>query len=200
MWIYPAHNKGLNSKLESDLDFRPEKVIETIVNVLRKPQMQKEESTLLLNLVLHFSKTVNFTTYQRLIDDLILVLKEKELSQGKIVPKYKSKIIWKSSTAICKEQASSSKETDFRFYTSQRVALFNAYSVSAMCKAGFEVIDVYSLTDSYPPRCVDHVHYKPKAFHMVETMLEQYKVHYNKKLDENEKHGKIKRCVSTENV
>ena len=30
---------------------------------------------------------------------------------------------------------------------------------------------------------------------MVETMLEQYKVHYNKKLDENEKHAKIKRCI-----
>ena len=119
MWIYPALNKGLNVALERDLDFRPEKVIETIVNVVRKPEMQKKESTLLLNLVLHFSKTVNFTTYQRLIDDLILVLKEKELSQGEIVPKYKAKIIWKSSTAICKEQASSSKRTDFRFYTSQ---------------------------------------------------------------------------------
>ena len=119
MWIYPARNKGLDIALESDLDFRPGKVIETVVNVLRKPEMQKEESTLLLNLVLHFSKTVNFTTYQRLIDDLILVLKEKELSQGEQVPKYKCKIIWKSSTAICKDQASSSKRTDFRFYTSQ---------------------------------------------------------------------------------
>ena len=119
MWIYPALNNGENIALESDLDFRPEKVIETVVNVLRKPEMQKEESTLLLNLGLHFSKTVNFTTYQRLIDDLILILKEKELSQGGIVPKYKCKIIWKSSTAICKEQATSSKRTDFRFYTSQ---------------------------------------------------------------------------------
>ena len=119
MWVYPAFNRGLNITLESDLDFRPEKVIETIVDVLRTPEMQQEKSTLLLNLVLHFAKSVNFTTYQRLIDDLILVLKAKELSQGEIVPKYKAKIIWKSSTAICKEKASSSKETDFRFYTTQ---------------------------------------------------------------------------------
>ena len=119
MWIYPALNKGLNIKLERDLDFRPEKVIESVVNVLRRPEMQKRESVLLLNLVLHFAKTVNFTTYQRLIDDLILVLKAEELSQGERVLKYKVKIIWKSSTAICKEKASSSKETDFRFYTSQ---------------------------------------------------------------------------------
>ena len=121
MWIYYAHNKGLNVALERNLDFRPQKVIETITDVLRTPEMQQEESVLLLNLVLHFVKTVNFTTYQRLIDDLILVLKEIELSHGERVPKYKAKIIWKSSTALCKEKASSSKETDFRFFTSQVV-------------------------------------------------------------------------------
>ena len=69
-----------------------------------------------------------------------------------------------------------------------------------MCKAGFDVIDVYALTDSYPPRCKDHVHYKKDVFYMVETMLEQYKVHYNKKLDEDGKHGEIKRCISEENL
>ena len=119
MWIYRAHNEGLNLTLERDLDFRPEKVIATIVDVLRTPEMQQEESALLLNLVLHFVKTVNFTTYQKLIDDLILVLKAKELSQGERVLKYKAKIIWKSSTAICKEKASSLKRTDFRFLTTQ---------------------------------------------------------------------------------
>ena len=82
----------------------------------------------------------------------------------------------------------------------QRVALFSAYSMSAMCKAGFDVIDVYPLSDSYPPRCKDHIHYENIVFDMMETMLEQYKVHDNKKLDEDEKHEKIKRCISTENV
>ena len=72
--------------------------------------------------------------------------------------------------------------------------------MSAMCNAGFDVIDVYSLSDSYPPRCMDHVHYKMGVFHTVETMLEQYKVHDNKKLEENEKHGKIKRCIGKENI
>ena len=79
----------------------------------------------------------------------------------------------------------------------QRVALFSAYSMSAMCEAGFDVIDVYPLSDSYPPRCRDHVHYDNKVFDMMETMLEQYKVHDNKKLNEDEKHDKIKRCKST---
>ena len=116
--IDQAH-KGLNSKLKRDIHFSPELVIETVVNALRSPEMQQEESVLLLNLVVHYAKKINFTTYQSLIDDLILALKASEFSHGERVPKYKAKIIWKSSTAICKEKASSSKETDFRFFTSQ---------------------------------------------------------------------------------
>ena len=119
MWIYHAHNKGLNITLESDLDFRPEKVIGIIADVLCTPEMQQEESVLLLNLNLHFVGRINFTTYQKLIDDLILVLKAKELSQGERVPKYKAKIIWKSSTAICKEKVSSLNKTNGRFLASQ---------------------------------------------------------------------------------
>ena len=120
MWIYYAHNKGLNITLERDLDFRPQKVIETITDVLHTPEMQQEESVLLLNLAVHYTKSVNFITYQRLIDDVILVLKETELSHGERIPKYKAKIIWKSSTAICKEKAKTSKRAaDSRFFTSQ---------------------------------------------------------------------------------
>ena len=119
MWIYHAHNKGLNIALESDLDFRPEKVIAIFVDVLGRPEMQQEESALLLNLNLHFVGRINFTTFQKLIDDLIVVLKAKELSQGERVPKYKAKIIWKSSTAICKGKVSSFNKTSGRFLTTQ---------------------------------------------------------------------------------
>ena len=119
MWVYHAHNKGLNIELESDLDFRPEKVIGIIADVLRRPEMQQKESALLLNLNLHFVGRINFTTYQKLIDDLIVVLKAKELSHGERVPKYKAKIIWKSSTAICKEKVSSYNKTNGRFLTTQ---------------------------------------------------------------------------------
>ena len=120
MWVYSAGYKGINITLESDLDFRPEKVIETVVDALYTPEMQQEESVLLLTLAVHYTKSVNFTTYQRLIDDVILVLKETELLHGERILKNKAKIIWKSSTAICKEKAKGSKkETDFRFFTSQ---------------------------------------------------------------------------------
>jgi len=117
MWTYYAQNKGLNARLENDLDFRPQKVIGIIVDVLRTPTMQQEESVLLLNLNLHFVGKINFTTYQKLIDDLILVLKAKE--HGERVPKYNAKIIWKSSTAVCNEKASSFNITNGRFFTTQ---------------------------------------------------------------------------------
>ena len=120
MWVYRAHNKGIHNLLERNLDFRPEKVIEIVTAALHTPEMQQEESVLLFNLVVHYTKSVNFTTYQKLIDDLILALKETELSHGERVLKYKAKIIWKSSTAVCKEKVRPSKsETDFRFFTSQ---------------------------------------------------------------------------------
>ena len=67
--------------------------------------------------------------------------------------------------------------------------------MSAMCKAGFDVIEVFSLSDSYPKRCADYVHYNNAVFYTMETMLEKYKVHYK---HENEKHDKIKRCIRTE--
>ena len=118
MGIGRAH-KGSNSKLKRNIQFSSELVIKTVVDVLRTPEMQQDESVLLLNLVLHYAKMINFTSYKSLIDDLILALKASELSHGDRVPKYKAKIIWKSSTAICKEKATSSKETEFRFYTSQ---------------------------------------------------------------------------------
>ena len=119
MWIYHAHNRGLNIALERDLAFRPEKVIGIIADVLRSPEVQQKESALLLNLILHFVGRINFTTYQKLIDDLIVVLKAKELSQGERVPKHEAKIIWKSSTSICKEKASSFNKTNDRFFTTQ---------------------------------------------------------------------------------
>ena len=118
-WVYPVGNKGINITLESDLDFRPEKVIGIIADVLRRPEMQRKESALLLNLNLHFVGRINFTTYQKLIDDLIVVLKAKEPSEGERVPKYKARIIWKSSTGICKEKASSFNKTCVRFFATQ---------------------------------------------------------------------------------
>lgn len=119
-WIYPVKDERVSKEEDDDLDFRPQRVIGDILNVLRSPVMQGDESVLLLNLGLHFPISINFTTYQRLIGDLIHSLKETELdSQGKRAPKYKAKIIWKTSSAIHKENALVKNLTNWRFFTTQ---------------------------------------------------------------------------------
>ena len=120
-WIYPIVNEAVDKELDDDLDFNPERVIETILAVLRHPLMkQRESSVLLLNLGIHYPIGVNFTTYQKLIGDLINKLKETRVdSQGNIVPKYKAKIIWKTSSAVHKEKAQELNKTHWRFFTTQ---------------------------------------------------------------------------------
>jgi len=68
--------------------------------------------------------------------------------------------------------------------------------MSAMCQAGFDVVDVYPLTDSYPGGTVDEVHYPNKVFDAMERMLEKYKVHNNTPVNINTTERRIKRCVS----
>ena len=46
--------------------------------------------------------------------------------------------------------------------------------MSAMCKAGFEVLDVFPLTASYMPGTIDIVHYKNDVFNTAEIELEKY--------------------------
>ena len=46
--------------------------------------------------------------------------------------------------------------------------------MSAMCKAGFEVLDVFPLTASYMPGPYDVVHYTNEVFNEAENELEEY--------------------------
>ena len=119
-WIYPIISETVGKQEDDNLDFQPREVIETITSVLRRPEMQRKDSVLLLNLGLHFPISINFTTYQRFIGDVINTLKETEVNlQGIRVPKYKAKVIWKSTTAIHKENAEVKNKTNWRFFTTQ---------------------------------------------------------------------------------
>ena len=120
-WIYPVGENNTGMYEQDDLDFRPGRVIGEVLTVLEHPLMQGEENVLLLNLGLHYAHAINFTTFRRLIGDLILRFKEKELDpQGKSVSKYKAKIIWKTTTFLHKEkQGNSGDITRFRFHTPQ---------------------------------------------------------------------------------
>ena len=79
--------------------------------------------------------------------------------------------------------------------TSQRVALFSAFATSAMCNAGFDVVDVYPISDASPDGALDHVHYNPHVFWDLETLLEKYKRQNNEKLDDNKWKNTLKRCI-----
>ncbi|KAJ7387805.1 hypothetical protein OS493_001149 [Desmophyllum pertusum] len=131
-WLYPLTDEWWSRTQNDDLDFMPEKVLEAIRSVLGRPEMQLQDSVLLLNLGLHYP----------------------------------------------------------------RVLLFSAFAT--MCQAGFDVIDVYPLTDSYPGGTLegDVVHYPNKVFVTMETLLEKYKAHNNQRLVTSEGKERFRRCTS----
>jgi len=67
--------------------------------------------------------------------------------------------------------------------------------MSAMCQAGFDVIDVYPLTESYPKGTIDVVHYPNDVFRAVETLLEKYKVQNHKRGNINKRKIRIVQCI-----
>ncbi|XP_015747639.1 PREDICTED: uncharacterized protein LOC107327414 [Acropora digitifera] len=189
-WIYPFINGHQNE--DDDLDFRPEIVIENIQKVLNSSEMQREGSLMVLNNGLHYPISVNFTSYQELIRNMIHSLKKNQENNLNNT----AKVIWKTTTSIHQEIYGDKNTTSWRFFTAQRVALFSAFATSAMCNAGFDVVDVYPISDASPDGALDHVHYNPHVFWDLETLLEKYKTQNNEKLDDNKWKNRLKRCIS----
>ncbi len=128
-----------------------------------------KHSVIMLNWGIHFAAAVNFTNYKKLIDDFLETLKSKQKNR-----KFKAKIIWRTTTAIRRERFPNPHKDVRRFLTFPRTILYNAYAMSAMCRAGVDVIDVYQMTDSFPPGTVskrDPVHYERRATESVEALL-----------------------------
>ena len=100
-WMYPRGPGQSADAPDDDLDFQQDKIIGDIVKILRQPEMQTENSTLVINIGHHAAAILNFTTFQKLIRGLIYTLKETSLTdyEGKNGPKFKAKVIWKSATA-----------------------------------------------------------------------------------------------------
>ena len=112
-WIYPFIREYLDE--DDDLNFRPEIVIENIHKVLNSSEMQTEGSLMVLNNGLHYPVSVNFTTYQELIRNLIHSL--KKIQENNL--NYTAKIIWKTTTAIHQEINNEKNTTSWRFFTAQ---------------------------------------------------------------------------------
>ena len=135
-----------------------------------------EKSVLMMNMGIHFAAAVNFTNYQRVIEQLIRLLKDDgENKPAKYISNsFKGRFLWKTSTAIHRERFPNPHKDVRRFMTFSRVKLFNAYALSAMCRAGIDVIDVHPISEAYPAGTVsqtDPVHYANNVFRDVEGLL-----------------------------
>ena len=100
-------------KLNDNFDFRPNIILEAIRNVLRNDIMKSPQSLFVLNLGLHYAIGINFTTYQKLIDDVIVLLLDREMGLGS-----KAKVVWKTTTATYGHK-NGQTSTERRFYTEQ---------------------------------------------------------------------------------
>ena len=134
-WIYPVADEASEKKKDDNLDFRSSRVIDSIRQVLTNPIMESPNSTLLLNLGLHFAARLNFSTYQAFLYDVVHMLKETNTAlRGKEVQKYKARVIWKTTSSMHKEKSDRLNDTGWRFFTPQvssfSLCVFQPYATS----------------------------------------------------------------------
>lgn len=118
MWVYPYHeqvppwdNKDYDDKI----------IVDNLRAVLERPEMN-ENSVMILNLGLHYMESTTLQDYQLLINKIIGILKEKNEETGEL--KYKTRIIWKTSTSISKEKdAASQLKSDRRRFLALPVSI-----------------------------------------------------------------------------
>ncbi|XP_020625642.1 uncharacterized protein LOC110063029 [Orbicella faveolata] len=160
-WIYP---KTLYELTETcgEVNLHVPRVLNFFRQVIERKDMDRD-SALLLNAGAHYIKTTSFQSYQQVIVALISEIKKL----------YHGKPIWKSTTAI-HGQTADIMGAFRRFTTNHRIQLYNAFANSAMCASGITVLDVYPISDSYPPGTKDGIHYNNEAFNPVIELLERY--------------------------
>ena len=119
-WIYPVNNVTVAKKENDNFDYDNKRVLQSFRRVVHDPQMD-ENSAIIINFGLHFVESTNFTSYKKLINGLVKVLKEgeKDLTSNATRPKFKGTVIWKTTTAINKEKASNIHLGHKRFITQQ---------------------------------------------------------------------------------
>ena len=178
-WIYSLQNYNIasnaytirNSLVEKTiwdgLDFNTTQLIEELKQAIFHPNMDNH-SVIIFNYGLHFTEATNFTNFQKLIKAVIDFRKHIHC-----------KMIWRTITSLNRHKYRRPNLHSRRFMTSQRVLLYNAYATREFCKAGFDVVDIYSITDSYPygtgskTSPGDPVHYEYHVMKPLELMLER---------------------------
>ena len=105
----------------NEKDFEKEILINQLNDVLDQPSMQHEDSAVVLNYGVHYSISLNFTTFTELITAVVdtILARSKE---NKVIPR----VLWKTTTAIEREKLESvlmkynaTEPTPWRFHTAQ---------------------------------------------------------------------------------
>ena len=100
MWVYPW--PSVQPVAWDDKDFDHKQILLHIRRVLEKPEMNNENSAMILNLGLHYIESTSFTNYRILLDGVLNLLNERNRKTGEL--KYKARVIWKTTTSMNKEK------------------------------------------------------------------------------------------------
>ena len=104
MWVYPYQGQQLPPWDKNDYDDKI--ILNHFRAVLERPEMN-ENSVMILNLGLHYMESVTLQDYRILIKKIIDILKERDKETGEF--KYKTRVIWKTSTSMSKEKDTGSQ-------------------------------------------------------------------------------------------
>lgn len=98
MWVYPYREQF---PPWDDKDYDDTVILDSLRAVLERPEMNKN-SVMIMNLGLHYMESTTLQDYQLLIKKVINILKERNKETGEL--KYKTRVIWRTSTSISKEK------------------------------------------------------------------------------------------------
>lgn len=175
-WVYSTSDKGLLPGLNFDY----KKITNDMEKVLKRLEMS-ENNVMVLNLGLHYVRSTNFSNYQNLLRGVVGLFKGNAEKRRLSV-----RMIWKTTTPVHREYSFKQHLIldQYRFYTNPRIAMYNAYATSLMCREGFELLDVHPSTGSYPDGTGDRdvkqsqhydvVHYEPIVTAPFEEALADY--------------------------
>ena len=96
-------------------DFNKTVILQYLTNILDSPDVRRQNSVFVFNLGVHYSISLNFTTYRDLVDSVIMLLRRKVDIQNNNKPI----VIWKTTTSIEKEKTYQKNLTRWRFHTRQ---------------------------------------------------------------------------------
>lgn len=99
MWVYPW--PSIQPVAWDDKDFEPQQIFDHIREVLERPEMN-ENSAMILNLGLHYMESTSLANYQILLKGVIDLLNERNKGNGEL--RYKTRVIWKTTTSMNKEK------------------------------------------------------------------------------------------------